>query len=294
MLLVNILISVLLFVGGTFAKSVTSRKIDAIGFSGSGFYIYYHFGVARKLLESGLIVPGETPMAGTSGGSYMAALNSMGVDVEDIKEAFDSTIKKCSERSCDGRLDNVASQILESLVPKGDAWKRSKDLVGVHITIGEEVPFTECVSLPPTGLTVTGFTSRNDLISALRASSFVSGISKSDTCTTTFRDMYARDGGYSKELPCPDGFEGDNCLRVAVVPSSQWVTWSGLGGDVPLDNSTDIYPGIRGLDTLPISEGEWLKAMFNAEAIALHKYALVQLGYEDTEFWLDQNSRPRK
>ncbi|KNC78636.1 hypothetical protein SARC_08944 [Sphaeroforma arctica JP610] len=289
MLLVNVFISVLAFAIGCCAKSVSSRNIDAVGFSGSGFYIYYHFGVVRKLRESGLVVPGQTSMAGTSGGSYIAALNCLGVEGDDVEKAFDSQIALCSEKSCEGRLDNVASKILESLVPGGDAWEKCKDLVGVHITVGEDVRFAECDSQPSTGLTVTEFTSRSDLISALRASSFVSGKSKTDACATPFRSMHARDGGYSKELPCPEGLEGNNCLRVAVVPSSQWKQWSELGGDVPLDNSTDIYPGIRGLNTLPISAEDWLKTMFDAKAIAPYLDALVQLGYDDTSFWLDQN-----
>lgn len=92
--------------------------------------------------------------------------------------------------------------------------------VHVHITtFPDGIPYEP---YPPTlcgapgteaNLTINHFMGRDDAINAMLASSFISYAS-GRSCATTFRNYTARDGGYSRHMPCPPGKAGKHCLKV--------------------------------------------------------------------------------
>ena len=56
--------------------------LAGVGFSGSALMIVYHIGAVEELIKAGAYVPGTTPVAGTSGGSYIATSTTAGARVK--------------------------------------------------------------------------------------------------------------------------------------------------------------------------------------------------------------------
>lgn len=292
------------------------RQVSGVGWSGSGLMIFYHAGVLAELLEAGVVQPGITPMAGTSGGSHVSALACAGAGAGAVYRAAQQVLSRCAARGegCGGDLDGAVEQSLGAVLP-ADAWSRCRGKVHVHLTAVQQqqqeaamesvgrVDQTEeesarpmdCIDQPKRGLLVSDFSSQRDLVTALAGSAYLHPAS-GPACSRPFRQLAVKDGGYSELLPCPPASAAAGCLRVAAVPQPLWHQWAASGGvDVlaPPAGATDIYPGMRGLHTLPVPLDQWLGYMFNFAEFAPFADQIYELGRQDARHWRVQSSMGR-
>jgi hypothetical protein len=93
---------------------------------------------------------------------------------------------------------------------------------------------------------------------------------------------------YSDILPCPPGAAGVNCLRVAAAPKHMWTQWAASARPEVWPPVGDIYPGMRGLDTLPVPMDKWFSLMFSTNIIP-YIPAILKAGSEDAISWLKAN-----
>lgn len=278
------------------------RTIDGFGFSGSGFYIIYHIGVLSELISSGLLVPGESVIAGASGGAHIAAFTCSGLPVDQQRSMILKSITGCLDGSCQGKLNALDLKMMRSSIPDDSAFDPciGKAFVQLSVTqpapAGSSPPFQMCFDEHKDSLLVGDFYDRNDFIDAVSGTSFIhNGLSNATSCTLPWRDLHVMDGGYTNELPCPPGTENNNsCLRVAAIPKALWSEWQTSGGPscVPLPPQTEIYPGVSGI-TLPIPLDSWLAAEFDAVKFLPHADSVYELGVADAQYWLQTNSWTR-
>ena len=69
-----------------------------VSFQGSALLITYYSGVAEALLEKGVIVPGETPLSGLSGGAWTSVATQMGLRGEYQKTFWKGVVTDCTAR----------------------------------------------------------------------------------------------------------------------------------------------------------------------------------------------------
>ncbi len=283
-----------------FAQTTSSivRTIDGFGFSGSGFYIIYHMGVLDELISSGILVPGESVVAGASGGAHIATFTCSGLSVDQQLAMIMKGITSCNDGSCLGYLHARDLKMMELAVPDNSAFERCNGKVFVQLSVtkpappGSKPPFNMCFEEQKDSLLVGEFHNRNDLINAVTGSSFIhNGLSNATSCTLPWRDLNVMDGGYTNELPCPPGTEDNNsCLRIAAIPKSLWSEWQISGGKscIPVSSGTEIYPGLSGME-LPLPLGDWLAAEFDSVKFLPHADSIYDLGVADARYWLKSN-----
>jgi len=177
------------------------------GFSGSGLFLPYLLGSLTALNDYG-VVKRNTLVAGTSGGSYTAALNCAGINGSHAFTTLQNVFAKCAaDPGCLGQgLGGLTELYLQAVIPK-DVQKRCNKYLFVHISqcAVEDIPADDplCINQQVANITAHSFENRADVVSALKASSFVAGTSKAGKCSTKFRGKLAYDGGYTVELVSP-------------------------------------------------------------------------------------------
>lgn len=98
-------------------------------------------------------------------------------------------------------------------------------------------------------LTVSLYSSRDDLISAILGSGYLPP-ANAPACTTSYKGYTVIDGTYSIPLPCPadnaqTGLLDAKCLRIAAFPEDEWPLLTLFGApDVQPITQADIYPGV--------------------------------------------------
>ena len=70
-----------------------ATPVPAVGWSGSRLMIIYHIGVYAALYNTSAFVPGTTPTAGSSGGSYIALGSTTGATPEVMKANFKALVE---------------------------------------------------------------------------------------------------------------------------------------------------------------------------------------------------------
>ena len=111
----------------------------------------------------------------------------------------------------------------------------------------------------------------------LRTTSFVAQASSfSAPCNGKLRGKPSCDGGYARPIiiPCPAASK--NCLKVSALAR-------------PSYPESNIYPGMRGVDTLPISPELWNSAVFNPFIVNANKEVIFEAGVLDAKYWMSQN-----
>jgi hypothetical protein len=270
-------------------KSPTSKtSVSGMGWSASGLFVVYHLSVLAELQNAGVAVPKQTIMAGSSGGSYISAMSCLNITVSTFVEEISKILPGCIATNCiDGHLTELIETLFQAIVPvKG--WEKCNGKAYIHMTTAKQLGATQaCADQPKGNLTVDHFTSRGDLIDSLLGSSFVMNVSSLTSCTYPFRKYNVMDGYYSYILPCPPGAAGINCLRVSAAPKQLWAEWATSSGQIGLPIG-DIYPGMRGLHTLPIPLDKWFFMMFSTDIV---KYipAIMKAGSEDALSWIKAN-----
>jgi hypothetical protein len=168
------------------------------------------------------------------------------------------------------------------LIPhKKSAYKncRKKLLIEVSRFVDPIVtPCSACDDLNTENKIVTFYKSRSDLIKVVRASSFLSGVSAPTDCTLEMRNKPTCDGGFSTvEIPCPKNSK--HCVRVSAYV---------VDGTKP-EREANIFPGMRGEDTLPYSAKVWADISLDAVRVNAKKEEIFEFGYLDAKHWMEQN-----
>lgn len=288
------LISILASVCGDIQPNVLG-----IGMSGSGLFAVYHLGVLETLIDSGVIIPGTTVMAGASGGAILSLHTCLGLTPRHTFDRLHVMLQSCaaSPTTCPlADLHAFGARIMDAmLLTAPHSWERCIGRAHVHVALVQDAPAlatdASCpLNLRKQGWTLTNFTSRQDVVEAAAATSYIPGI-VGDACATTLRGQAVIDGGYFDHLPCPPGTE-HGCLRINAFPMEESDLEEFHGVDAlpfpPPGVSIDIYPGMRGEHTLPpIPVGTWsTKLIMDPVGIAPHAVALFELGREDAAAWV--------
>ena len=263
-----------------------AKQIDGIGFSGTVFLLPYNLGVFLGLREAGLTEDRRIPLAGASGGAVTSSLSCSGASVQETIQGIQNIFKQCSDPPgvCIGNTSILLLDLLERTIPKDSSFKRCDG--HLHVELSEVINATvipPCVTENVVGLQVSKFQSRHDLITSLQGTTYLPRFIGPD-CYTYFNEIKVIDGGYADNLPCPPNTDANGrfCLKVSAQPKEVW-------SKVQYKIAGDIYPGIRGNDTLTFDVNAYPNISYNITACSEKFNDLVQAGKEDALFWLKIN-----
>ena len=258
-----------------------------MSFTPGGLLLPYYVGVGEVLESEGVLVRGETPLAGSSVGALAAAL--LCTPHLSYPEMLDACRDLMGELRGQrptylGRVEQVLRPWLDSVLPP-DVHERANGC-------GVSVAVTRLKDMQP--LRVSEFTSKQDLVDSVVTSCFIPGY------LAPARGLEFRDHG-----TCLDGmptcFSPDTCtldgigvettmttLRVCATPATA-MGWLGLLED-KTDNSVtkiDISPDVRGMGSAD-TFSEWARLTWlglvpysDAECISLHRD-----GIADAQAWI--------
>ena len=273
------------------------KRIDGIGMSGTAFMIPYQLGVARTFIDYGMFEKYVT--AGASGGALSGSLGCSGMSFTSFKKSIFAAVTTCANDAnmCVGTLGEKLSNAISATLPSGQSYANCNGRLYIQTTIGtvpQDPTSSECFCTQTDknrGKLVRHFKSRSDFVSILKTTTYLSKIVAPE-CTRSFRKFDETcDGGYSDNLPCPPQAigEGKFCLKASVYPKFMWSSKTNTTGPA------DIYPGVRGDDTLPFQDRDlWATATHNPKTIDTYKDEIYQAGRLDAKFWLDENGFKRR
>ena len=190
--------------------------------------LIYYVGVIKTLMSLGVLGAPPAPAAGPAGagpraavprpaiagasaGALAAGAICAGVSPDALHQSVTSFIGECAAAPCVGRIDALLRETVTGLLPRtapqtcdGAAFMSVSVLVNRTLDGGgaPEGPG----SGRPRGLLrnelVSNFSSYDDLVSTLLASSFIPGWSNR-SATTAWRGRRAADGGFTDVQPLP-------------------------------------------------------------------------------------------
>ncbi|XP_051144653.1 uncharacterized protein LOC127260778 isoform X2 [Andrographis paniculata] len=159
-------------------------------FSAAALLFPYHTGVAQFLIEKDYINE-RVPLAGSSAGAITSAAIASGISMEEGLRAAKKLAEDCRLHGTLFRLAAVLRDTLHRILPN-DAHIRCSGRVRVAIT--------QIHNFIPNALLVDQFESKEDLINALLASSFIPGY-LSPMPATVFRNHLCIDGIFTHFIP---------------------------------------------------------------------------------------------
>ncbi|KAE8656366.1 Acyl transferase/acyl hydrolase/lysophospholipase superfamily protein isoform 2 [Hibiscus syriacus] len=238
------------------------RVITSPGFSfsGGGFLLPYHLGVAQFLIEKGYIKE-TTPLAGTSAGAIVSAVIASGATMDEALKVGKILGNDCRLNGTAFRLGAALRDLLAEHLPD-DTHTKSNGRVRVAITQ---------ILWRPRGLLVDQFDSKEDLINAVVASSFIPGYA-APRPATIFRNRLCVDGGLTLFMPPTSA---SKTVRVCAFPAS----WFRLQG---IEISPDCNPENRATRRELL---KWAREPGEDEIFD----RLFQMGYLDAAVWGEQN-----
>lgn len=210
-----VLCSILLAVRGVDTQHADHNKhpVLGVGMSGSGLFALYHLGVLDTLIDTGVVIPGQTVMAGASGGAIMALHTCLGLAPQHTFDRLHTMLQSCavSPTTCPlADLTSFGAHVMNAmLLVAPQPWERCIGRAHVHVALVDGAPelatHASCpLALRKTGWTVTNFTSREDVVEAALATSYIPGV-VGHSCAASLRGRAVIDGGYYDHLPCPPG-----------------------------------------------------------------------------------------
>ncbi|KAL4383099.1 hypothetical protein GQ457_15G027760 [Hibiscus cannabinus] len=238
------------------------RVITSPGFSfsGGGFLLPYHLGVAQFLIEKGYIKE-TTPLAGSSAGAIVCAVIASGATMDEALKVGKILGNDCLLNGTAFRLGVALRDLLDKHLPD-DTHIKSSGRIRVAITQ---------ILWRPRGLLVDQFDSKEDLINAVVASSFIPGY-LAPRPATIFRNRLCLDGGLTLFLPPTSA---SKTVRVCAFPASRF----GLQGvEISPDCNPENRPTGRELFN-------WAREPGDDEVFD----RLFELGYLDAAVWGKQN-----
>eukprot|EP00041_Stephanoeca_diplocostata_P011465 m.190218 g.190218 ORF g.190218 m.190218 type:complete len:302 (+) comp18548_c0_seq1:283-1188(+) len=176
-----------------FGGVVGGGRVPGFAFSGSGWLMPFHLGVAKELLARGFIT-NSTPLYGMSGGALAAMAVVLRLPLEEVADMMISVQNECNGRVF-GRLDQQLRDRLRVLLPS-DAHIQCNGKMGVGIIRVWPNPTHEA-------FIVSRFPSRDDLLDAVVASSYVP-LYLGGRPWMKYRQMRVIDGGLVDLFPRVD------------------------------------------------------------------------------------------
>lgn len=238
-------------------KVVTS---PGFSFSAAGLLFPYHLGAAQFLIEKGYIKE-TTPLAGSSAGAIVCAAIASGATMQEALKATKLLGENCRLKGTAFRLGTVLRDILDRFLPD-DVHTRSSGRVRVAVTQ---------LLWKPRGLLVDQFDSKEDLINAVIASSFIPGY-LAPKPATMYRNTLCIDGGLTLFMPPTAAAE---TVRVCAFPAARM----GLEG---IGISPDCNPQNR---ATPRELFNWALEPANDHVLD----RLFEQGYQDASVWAAEN-----
>lgn len=282
------------------SSTSAGETISGVGFSAAGFFFPYHLGVWETLVELGVMRSGETPCAGSSAGSLVAALHACGKTPADGERILRDVLRDCREKGVVGRVGGVLERVLRRELPSDAHVRCSRGNLFISVSSPKWTSDEKGgSSFILEGEIISRFDSYDDLIGAILASCHIPLYC--GWAWRNYRDRPCVDGGWYDLAPRPlvDGRH----LRVCAFPlldawykaqpgdgkesgdvfAQQASFWSGWGDDDK-----------RGLLVAPDSAGGSVDWDF--KDIGVMKYAflpgddqkleeMVAMGREDARRW---------
>ncbi|GIL84316.1 hypothetical protein Vretifemale_13016 [Volvox reticuliferus] len=243
-------------------KTVQRIATDyGFGFSAGGLLFPYFLGVAVQLQAMNVLRP-ETPVAGASAGSIVAVCTKSGLSEQQLLDAFVDLSRDCRQGGTRTRLKSVLQRVLQEALPY-DIHERCEGRVFLAVTrlFPDFAP-----------LTVSSFTSRQDVIDTLLVSSHIP-YWFDGSLFTSYRDGMYFDGGITNFIPStPTAL----CHRVCCFPSEK------LRAFPNIDLSPDTY------EAWPYDMGTMLSWAFEPAPDETLMF-LVEKGKRDARSWAIAN-----
>lgn len=219
--------------------------IPSISFRGSGFNGIYQLGVLAGLLNLGLI-DSNTQLNGASSGAQVVGVFCSGADLQQAFTAVASFVGICANPGCIGATDQVVTAGLESVVPNSNSSVQAgcqNTFIAMTPSTGVCNPLQNQFGIAGPPQLKTAFMTRDEIISAMRASSFIPGFSSASSCSVEFRSQEYIDGALISAFPIPcqagGGFvntaskDGGPCLVISGTPNALGDIVFGLYGRFP-------------------------------------------------------------
>ena len=190
-----------------------------VGFSAAGFYFPYHCGVWEHLVRTG-VMRADTPTAGASAGSLVAAMHACGLTPSDGTRILSDVLARCRKEGVVGKVGNILEDALRKELPRDAHVRCSKGNLFVSIS-SPRVVFGEAEraanggsAFALDGEIVSEFESFDDLVGALLASCHIPLY-----CgwpARRYRGKWCVDGGWHNLTPTPT--HASEKIRVCAFP----------------------------------------------------------------------------
>ena len=247
------------------ARAAYLGRSLGFGFSAGGLLFPFYCGVVDELVQMN-VIRDDTPLAGASAGSLIAACSRSGLSMATIIDACWELCADCRDNGTRFRLGPVLEGVLRELLPDDVAGAlRGRAHVAVTRLLPED-------GGPPLEARLVGdFLDRDDVIAALMTSCHIP-LYMDGRLATKFRGSWHFDGGITDFLPSPPG--AAHTVRVCCLPSR---SLSALG---PIDVAPDAF------SDWPYSLREMLAMAFEpADQGMLEE--LVARGRADARAWAE-------
>ncbi|EDQ91546.1 uncharacterized protein MONBRDRAFT_23560 [Monosiga brevicollis MX1] len=249
-----------------FAARREQPERDVIAFSGCGWMLPYHIGVAHGLVAAGRIRQ-FTRFAGASGGSLIGAYLACAIDPETVLEAHLYQSEICRQEGTWWKLRRLLEHMMDETLPHNAHIKCSGRL---------SVAMTRLWPRPRLRpVFVSHFPERQDLINALLSSCMVPGYLDA-ALISRFRDWYVIDGGTWQLVPRIAGAV-KVCPFQAPFPRSQ---------GVKLDISPELTPDF------PYTKRELWSLCYNPADMTTAR-EIHNWGLKAANVWLDTSDKGR-
>ena len=231
-------------------------------FSGCGFLLPFHLGVA-KVLKQSCFVPQASKYAGASGGAIVATALACDMPIEHTLGVIHEVADECHRHGTGWKLESVLSQALKTHVP---------DTAVKDIHRHGNLSIAATWVWPQPGVEyISRFESKDDLIQTILTSCFIPGYSTPSLCRR-FRQRYAIDGGLVQFVP-----KLPHYVKVSALP------------EFAMRSGCDIYP-----DLLPEKDQFPLHTLIRNALLPPSPRMLDQLfkqGQLVAEIYLEQRAR---
>ncbi|GBF89438.1 hypothetical protein Rsub_02010 [Raphidocelis subcapitata] len=192
----------------TSVQQAVAQGTLGVGYSGSGLLLFYFIGVSKVLQQLGVIKPGTTKVAATSGGIIGCAPDFGLIDHDTFLKVGKDFVTRCRNRNnCAGQLDSEVGRIMDIVLPPNAHEVLNGTAYIMYATPNEQGA--------PIGEYVNTYESRDDLAEAIRTGTYLPMWS-APSMTRLFRGKRAYDGGFRRALPCPP--DVTYCVTASVLP----------------------------------------------------------------------------
>lgn len=225
----------------------------SVGLSATGFLLPFVQGALEALVDIGVVHPGQTPVAGTSGGAVLALAACSGASPDATNAALEALAERCRPRACTFTQDDAVREALGRIMDAAGAGGsdvaqrcRGKAFAAISVAFGGEGgggligelrrhcaaksgqhPASLCIPRalhswwwhPRLWVVGGDWRDRQDLADGVAASAFFPVLSSAKSPFARFRGRSRLlDGVYASPLPLPPLADNSRPVRVSSVP----------------------------------------------------------------------------